>query len=81
MIQLLLEQDYAWIRGEWKKQLVGRLRIFAGSSIKYSDLQLALAAYNAGHANVIKFGGVPPFPETTQYVSRIMQRYDMLQLN
>ncbi len=48
---------------------------------KFPNLQLALAAYNAGHANVIKFGGVPPFPETIQYVSKIMQRYDMLQLN
>ncbi len=46
---------------------------------KLSNLQLALAAYNAGHANVVKYGGVPPFPETKLYVARIMERYQILQ--
>ncbi len=46
---------------------------------KFSNLQLALAAYNSGHANVIKYGGVPPFPETKLYVARIMERYQILQ--
>ncbi len=46
---------------------------------KFSNLQLALAAYNAGHVNVIKYGGVPPFPETKIYVARIMERYQILQ--
>jgi hypothetical protein len=36
------------------------------------DLSLALAAYNAGEAAVGKFGGVPPYRETQNYVSRIM---------
>ena len=33
-----------------------------------------LAAYNAGHAAVRKYGGVPPFPETENYVARILAR-------
>ena len=36
------------------------------------DLKLALAAYNAGEAAVSKFGGVPPYRETQNYVSRIL---------
>ena len=35
-------------------------------------LALALAAYNAGEAAVEKFRGVPPYPETQAYVSRIL---------
>jgi len=34
-------------------------------------LALALAAYNAGEAAVERFSGIPPYPETVDYVSRI----------
>jgi len=37
------------------------------------DLPSALAAYNAGEAAVDRFGGVPPFRETQNYVSRILR--------
>jgi soluble lytic murein transglycosylase-like protein len=52
------------------RHLAGLLARFEG------NLPLALAAYNAGTANVLRHGGVPPFPETREYVQRVLSRYE-----
>jgi len=40
------------------------------------DYHLALAAYNAGEKAVAKYGGVPPYPETQNYVAQVKKRLD-----
>ena len=39
------------------------------------DLTNTIAAYNAGPAAVKKYGGIPPYQETRQYVRRVMDLY------
>lgn len=43
------------------------------------NVRLALAAYNAGAGAVDKHGGVPPYPETWQYLERVMRFRDHYQ--
>ena len=40
------------------------------------DVRLSLAAYNAGEKAVVNHRGIPPFPETRDYVTRVLHLYD-----
>lgn len=54
------------------QNLTGGARYLRQQLDAFQDPTLALAAYNAGPGNVRKYGGVPPFEETQNYVARVL---------
>ena len=52
----------------------GAARYLSSLSKQFGSTELALAAYNAGPGTVSKYGGIPPYPETQNYVRAVMTK-------
>ena len=57
-----------------QQNLSGGIRYLKAMARRFGDLDLTLAAYNAGPGAVEKYGGVPPYKETRQYIQKIRKQ-------
>lgn len=58
-----------------RQNVEGGVKYFRYLKDLFGEDHLAIAAYNAGENAVLKYGKVPPYPETEQYVRKVGQRY------
>ncbi|MEN3184997.1 MAG: lytic transglycosylase domain-containing protein [Atribacterota bacterium] len=56
-----------------RQNVEGGVRYLRGLLDRFGNLELALAAYNAGPSRVRAYGGVPPFPETQAFIKKVLE--------
>lgn len=68
------------VRNPWDpaQNIEGGVKYLAWLKRQFSNLDHVIAAYNAGLGNVRRFGGIPPFRETQNYVRSVNSRYASL---
>ncbi len=59
-----------------RQSIYGGARYLRIQIREFGEFELALAAYNAGPGNVRRYGGIPPFDETQNYVRKVLALYD-----
>ena len=65
-------KDLGVNRMDWKDNIRGGVKYLNQLTQQFQDPTLVAAAYNAGPGNVQKYGGVPPFKETQDYVEKVV---------
>ncbi len=58
-----------------RENIEGGVRYLKFLQDSFQNDQLAIAAYNAGEKAVARYGNVPPYPETVNYVAKVSKKY------
>jgi soluble lytic murein transglycosylase-like protein len=59
-----------------RENIFGGVRLLRVLANEFNgDLELTVAAYNAGDSSVIRYGGIPPYAQTRDYVANVTRYY------